>query len=120
MKSLQELQAIRENIKNQVANRGIVSDSPTSVTVSMDTCGINAGAKDVLRAFNDEAYKLNLLNIKIAQAGCGGYCPLEPLVYVVKDDVKTTYAHVTPEIAVRIVNEHIVSGNIVKEFVSGN
>jgi len=120
MKTLQELQAIRERVKNETANRGIVSDSPVSITVSMDTCGIDAGAKNVLRAFNDEAYRLNLLDIKIAQAGCGGYCPLEPLVYVVKDNVKTTYAHVTPEIAVRIVNEHIVDGNAVKEFVSGN
>jgi len=119
MKTLQELQAIREDIKNQVANRGIVSDSATSITVSMDTCGINAGAKDVLRAFNAEAFKLNLLDIKIAQSGCGGYCPLEPIVYVVKDNVKTTYAHVTPDIAVRIINEHIVGDNIVKEFVSG-
>jgi len=120
MKTLQELQAIRENIKNQVANRGIVSDSPTSIIVSMDACGIDAGAKEVLRAFNAEAYKLNLLDIKIAQAACGGYCPLEPIVYVLKDNVKTTYAHVTPEIAARIMVEHIVDGNIVKEFVSGN
>ncbi|MCL2370664.1 MAG: (2Fe-2S) ferredoxin domain-containing protein [Firmicutes bacterium] len=118
MKTLNELQEIRKQVKNQVANRGIVSNSATNIVVSMDTCGINAGAKNVLKAFNAETYRLNLLDIIIAQSGCGGDCKLEPVVYVTKDGVKTTYANITPEKAVRIINEHIVGGKIIKEFIN--
>jgi len=117
MKSKQELQQIREFIKNKTANRGIVADGATHINVGMDDCGIENGARDVLLKFNEELSDRKLIDVKLTQSGCAGACPLEPLVSVKIGGVKTYYAHVTPEIAVRIIDEHIVGGNPVREFV---
>ena len=118
MKTLKELQEIREHVKNQMANRAIVGDKDTSIVVSMDTCGIEAGAKQILRIFNTEAYKLNLPNVKISQSGCVGHCQHEPVVYVDKDGKRTVYAKVTPEIALEIIHEHIIGGRALKQYES--
>ena len=117
MKSIQELQQIRDFIKNKTANRSIVGDGDTHINVSMGECGIEHGARTVLLKFNEELSNRRLTDVKLTQKGCAGTCPLEPLVSVNKDGIKTYYAHVTPEIAVRIVDEHIVQGKPVKEFV---
>ena len=51
MKSLEELKAIRDRMKNQVELRAEDSDS-IRVVVGMATCGIAAGARPVLTAFS--------------------------------------------------------------------
>jgi NADP-reducing hydrogenase subunit HndB len=48
-------------------------------------------------------------------------CKLEPIVdIIVPGEEKITYVKVTPEIAVKIVNDHIVNKNIVSEYTIGN
>ena len=73
MKSLAELQALRDKVKS---NMGIREDDTgnTRVVVGMATCGIAAGARPVLQAFTEEVAKRNLQNVTIAQTGCIGIC----------------------------------------------
>ena len=52
MKSLAELAAIRERMKDKVVLREGVAG--TRVVVGMATCGISAGARPVLNAFVEE------------------------------------------------------------------
>jgi len=64
--------------------------------------------------------KRGLQNVMVTQTGCIGICQFEPVVEVVtpgKD--KVTYVKMTPEMAVRVVNDHIVNGNVVQEFTIG-
>jgi len=117
MKTLEQLQAIRDQIKRTVANRAIVGDNDDFVNVHMDECGINAGARAVLSAINSELDAQTLNNVRLTQTGCSGACPLEPIVDVRRNGVVTTYSKVTPEIAKRIVVEHIVGGKVVAECV---
>lgn len=75
----------------------------------MATCGIAAGARPVLTAFIDELEKRGITNVQVTQTGCIGICQFEPVVEVVtpgKD--KVTYVKMTPEMAVRVVNDHII------------
>lgn len=117
MKSLQELNAIRERMQNQTFNRDAATESSTRIVVGMATCGIAAGAKPVMNAFVDEVSKRNLKHVVVSQTGCIGMCKLEPIVEVfVPGQEKVTYVKVTPEKAVRIVAEHIVNNQPVKEF----
>lgn len=117
MKSLQELNAIRERMQSQTLNRDAATEGSTRVVVGMATCGIAAGAKPVMNAFLEEVFKRNLKHVVVSQTGCIGMCKLEPIVEVfVPGQEKVTYVKVTPEKAARIVAEHIVNNQPVKEF----
>ncbi len=99
--------------RNQEAHRGI-----TYVTVGMATCGIAAGALDVLRALEDEIKAYHLNDIVITQTGCIGLCRHEPILEVVVGDApKVAYGKVVPDMVKRIVREHILDGKVVEEFV---
>ena len=118
MKSLAELQAIRDRARAAVNIREN-SEAKTRVLVGMATCGIAAGARPVLTALLDEAEKRQLHNVRISQTGFIGLCRLEPIVEVFKDGQKFTYVLMTPDKAKRVVAEHIVNGNPVKEYLIG-
>ena len=119
MKSLAELQAIRDRARAQVSLREN-SDNSIRVLVGMATCGIAAGARPVLTTMVDEVAKRQLNNVVVTQTGCIGICQFEPVVEVVTPDgEKTTYVTMTPEKAVRVVNDHLVNGNVVTEYTIG-
>ncbi|MCI9273691.1 MAG: (2Fe-2S) ferredoxin domain-containing protein [Clostridiales bacterium] len=119
MKSLAELQAIRDKARNQINIREEKSDA-IRVLVGMATCGIAAGARPVLNSFVDEVAKRGLKNVTITQTGCIGICQYEPVVEVIlPNQEKVTYVKMTAEKAVRVVNDHLVNGNVVTEFTIG-
>ena len=120
MKSLEELRALREKMKSQIDNRSVASADETVIKVGMATCGIAAGARPVLTTMVDEVAKRQLNNVVVTQTGCIGICQFEPVVEVVTPDgEKTTYVKMTPEKAVRVVNDHLVNGNVVTEYTIG-
>ena len=119
MKSLAELQAIRNRMLEQV-NMRKDDNIDTRVVVGMATCGIAAGARPVMLEFVEELKRRGLDNVTVAQTGCIGMCRLEPIVEVyVKDQEKVTYIHMTPEKVARVVNDHIVNGRPVDEYTIG-
>ena len=119
MKSLAELQAIRDKARAQISLREN-SDNSIRVLVGMATCGIAAGVRPVLTTMVDEVAKRQLNNVVVTQTGCIGICQFEPVVEVVTPDgEKTTYVKMTPEKAVRVVNDHLVNGNVVTEYTIG-
>ena len=121
MKSLAELKAIRDKMQNTVGLRKEDADEQaTRVVVGMATCGIAAGARPVLAAFTDEVAKRNLHHVMVTQTGCIGICQYEPVVEIMEPGKeKVTYVKMTPEKAVRVVNDHLVNGNVVAEFTIG-
>ena len=119
MKSLAELQAIRDKARGKVTLRE-GQDDAIRVLVGMATCGIAAGARPVLTTIVDEVANRGLQNVMVTQTGCIGICQFEPVVEVVEPGKdKITYVKMTPEKAVRMVNDHLVNGNVVTEFTIG-
>ena len=119
MKSLAELQAIRNRMIDQV-NMRKDDNIDTRVVVGMATCGIAAGARPVMLEFVEELKRRGIENVTVAQTGCIGMCRLEPMVEIyVKDQEKVTYVHMTPEKVARVVNDHIVNGRPVEEYTIG-
>ena len=113
MKSLAELQAIKEKMQNKVGIREESGDN-IRVVVGMATCGIAAGARPVLTAFTDEVEKRN-------QTGCIGICQYEPVVEIFEQGKeKVTYVKMTPEKVAKIVTDHLVNGNVVSEYTIGS
>ena len=120
MKTLAELQAIRDKAREKMAVRDNHEEA-TRVVVGMATCGIAAGARPVLNAFTDEVEKRHLNNIIVTQTGCIGMCQLEPIVEVfVPGKEKVTYVKMTPDKVARIVADHLVNGNVVAEYTVGS
>jgi len=118
MKSLAELEAIREKALKQVNIRK--QGDGTRIVVGMATCGIAAGARPVLSAFLEEVNKRELKDISVTQTGCIGVCRLEPIVEVYKEgEERVTYVNVKPSMVPKIVSQHIVNGTPVVENTIG-
>ena len=118
MKSVAELEAIRLATLGQV-NLRREHAAAVHVVIGMGTCGIAAGAKNVLKAFMAEANEKELLKMTVAQTGCMGRCDLEPMVEVAcPGQEKVLYTKVKPEMVGRIVAEHVVGGKPVEEYIA--
>ena len=119
MKTLAELQAIRERMQKKLDIRDN-DDDRIRVVVGMATCGIAAGARPVLTAFLEEVEKRNLENVTVTQTGCIGVCRLEPIVDVyVPGQEKVTYVKLTADMVPKIVSEHLVNQRVVDEYTIG-
>ena len=120
MKTLAELAQIREKMKDKVGIREGVNG--IRIVVGMATCGIAAGARPVLNTLVEEVAKEDLSSkATVTQTGCIGICQYEPVVEVFEaGKEKVTYVKVTPDMAKRIVAEHIKGGKIVTEYTLGN
>lgn len=116
MKTLAELQAIRDKMKDKVVLREGVDEK--RVVVGMATCGIAAGARPVLNAFVEGVNNAGLAGkVSVTQTGCIGICEYEPVVEVFeagKD--KVTYVKMTEEKVKKVVEEHLKNGKVVAEY----
>ena len=120
MKSLAELEAIRQKTLSRINMRKEDENETVRIVVGMATCGIAAGARPVMLSFMEETEKRGLGNVTVSQTGCIGMCRLEPMVDVyLPGQEKVTYVHVKPEMVSRIVAEHIVNGRPVEEYTIG-
>jgi NADP-reducing hydrogenase subunit HndB len=116
VKSLEDLKRVREEaLKKQQAKS---TAGNTQIIIGMGTVGIAAGARETLKTFLDIIEEKKIEDIVIRQTGNIGLDSYEPIVQVVVgEQPKVSYGKVTPQIAKRIIDEHILAGKIVKEFV---
>ena len=116
MKSLAELQAIRDRMKDKVVIRE--GTNTVRVVVGMATCGIAAGARPVLNAFVEEVNKAGLADkVTVSQTGCIGICQYEPVVEIHEaGKEKVTYVKMTAEKVQTVIEKHLKGGEVVKEF----
>ncbi len=87
------------------------------VTVHMGTCGIAAGARNIMTAIMDEISKAKVEDVIVTTSGCAGLCAREPMVTVEilkKPPVK--YGDVTEEKISEIFKEHIMGGSPVEKY----
>ena len=114
MKSLAELQAIKDKMKNKIVLREGTGD--IRVVVGMATCGIAAGARPVLNAFVEAVNNAGLTDkVTVSQTGCVGYC--QPIVEIYEaGKEKVTYIHMTADKAKEVVEKHLKGGNVVAEY----
>ena len=120
MKSLAELAAIRDKMKDKVVLREGTGDF--RVVVGMATCGIAAGARPVLNAFVEGINKAGLADkITVTQTGCIGVCQYEPVVEIFEaDKEKVTYVKMTPEKVDEIIEKHLKGGKVIAEYTINN
>jgi NADP-reducing hydrogenase subunit HndB len=114
LKSLDELRALRQQLQRDVQAR---TAAATTITVGMGTCGIAAGAREVMSALLDDLAARGI-NAHVTTVGCIGMCSKEPLVDVKRgDDPKITYGNVNPTMVPRILDEHVAGGRVIEDWV---
>lgn len=117
MKSLEELKALRDKAQAEMGMRN-EDEEVTRVVVGMATCGIAAGARPVLNAFTEEVAAKGLKNVMVTQTGCIGLCKLEPIVEIFEPGKeKVTYVNMTADKVKDIVDQHLIRGNIVSDYL---
>jgi NADP-reducing hydrogenase subunit HndB len=91
----------------------------TTIYVGMGTCGIAAGARDTLNAIVRELARLGI-EADVEGVGCIGICVKEPLVDIQQPGrPRVSYGNVTPEMAPRIIEEHLLKDAPVKKWIVG-
>ncbi len=116
IQSLEDLNRFREEILESRQRQA--SSGSVRVIVGLGSCGIAVGALDTLRALQQQIDEQHLHRVIVSQTGCIGLCKYEPIVEVISaNSSKVTYGRVTPEVARRILREHVLDGKVVEEFV---
>ena len=87
------------------------------IVIGDGSCGIAAGARPVLSAFANGVAEKNL-NVKVTQTGCIGLCQYEPIVEIMEPGKeKVTYGNMTAEKAAEVIDQHLVRGQIVTDYL---
>lgn len=116
MKTLEDLKQVREKALEQMKIRE--GKFSAKIVIAMGTCGIAAGAREVMAAILDELDKRGISDVSVTQTGCKGLCEQEPTVDVIRvNEPAVTYGYVDPDKARQIVAQHIVNGSIIGDWV---
>jgi NADP-reducing hydrogenase subunit HndB len=113
---IQDLAKIREKTKSLMTIRE--SQGRARVTVHMGTCGIAAGARDIMDALLDEIAKSKVQDVIVTTSGCAGLCNQEPMATIeLKDQPPVKYGDLTAEKMRKIFVKHVLGGQMVTELV---
>jgi len=112
---VQDLADIREKTRSRLDIRE--NGGRAKVTVHMGTCGIAAGANEILDALLDEMGKNKVGDVIVTTSGCAGLCSREPMATVeLKDRPPVKYIDLTPEKIREIFIKHVLGGRLVAEY----
>lgn len=116
VKSLEDLKRIREEA---LKKREIKTASGSiQIVVGMGTPGIAAGARETLKEILRIIEEKNLTGITVRQTGNLGMDSWEPIVQVtIGENAPVTYGKVTPFVAQQIMEQHVIGGKVVSDYV---
>ena len=119
MKTLEELKAVREKMESEVALRthgNASSKYERHVLVCGGTGCTSSGSAQIIDTLTSELAKQGFTDkVQVVKTGCFGLCALGPIMIVYPEG--TFYSMVKIEEIPRIVEEHLLGGNPVKEFL---
>lgn len=107
--SVDDLKKLRDQAKADVDLRS--GPKEILATVHMGTCGIAAGARDVLSAMSSEILNAGVDNVTLRRSGCIGLCDQEPMMTLRdKEGHEYQYVKLDTQKVHEIVQDHIVGG----------
>jgi NADP-reducing hydrogenase subunit HndB len=116
LKNVQDLMRVREET---LQSRNARLKSAATIYIGTGTCGIAAGARETMAAIQDELTRRKI-DAQVTTVGCIGMCVREPLVDIQQaGGPRITYANVKPDMVPRLIEEHLVKGQPVTEWVVG-
>jgi NADP-reducing hydrogenase subunit HndB len=114
--TIADLEKIRESTQRTINLRQ--GAGKAKITVHMGTCGIAAGARDILSAVLKEIEERKLTDVIVTNSGCAGLCSKEPMITVemVNEPAPVKYIELTASKVKKIFDSHIAKNEIVKEY----
>jgi NADP-reducing hydrogenase subunit HndB len=113
--TIENLNKIREKAKKATSLRE--SGATTKITIHMGTCGIAAGAREIMGALLDEMSQTDRQDIHITSSGCMGMCSSEPNVTVeIAGQEPVIYKHMDKNKMRQVFKQHVLKGNIQTDF----
>ena len=113
--SIDDLKAIKE--KSSKENSLRTGPSRVKVTVHMGTCGIAAGAREVMNALMEEMAESDRDDIRVVNSGCQGMCSSEPNVTVeIRDSEPIVYQHMDANKMRQVFKRHVLQGEVQTDF----
>lgn len=116
MKSLAELENVKKRMTSDMAIR---KDIPAvRVEICMGECGLQAVAREIMLAFLDEIHINKLEHTAVILKNCMGRCEEEPIAQISIPGEKTvTYSRLTPDMARKVVINHLINKKPIEEYM---
>jgi len=114
--SREDLRRLRDEAKAELAIRS--EPKEVRITVHMGTCGIAAGAREVLSELAEELARVPDVNVSLRKAGCLGLCDQEPMITITSssgDEIR--YGRLNKQKVREIVRQHILNGRVVESYL---
>jgi NADP-reducing hydrogenase subunit HndB len=113
--TIEDLKKIREDAKKKTKLRE--GGASVKITVHMGTCGIAAGAREVMDTILQELAETDRQDIQVMNSGCMGMCSSEPNVTVAEEGKEPIiYQHVDRYKMRQIFRRHVLKGEIQTDF----
>ena len=116
LKNIEELKKLRDEAQKDLMVR---TQTGTRIIIGMGTCGIAAGAREVMHAVLREL-ETRKIEAHVETVGCVGMCAQEPLVDIEQaGKSRVRYANITPDHVPRLIEEHLIKGQVIQEWAIG-
>jgi NADP-reducing hydrogenase subunit HndB len=114
--TIEDLKRIKEDTTKATALRH-GGDVRVKITVHMGTCGIAAGAREVMKALMTEMAEADRQDIRVVTSGCMGMCSSEPNITVeILDSEPIVYQHMDANRTRQVFRRHVLQGEVQTDF----
>jgi NADP-reducing hydrogenase subunit HndB len=113
---IEDLAKMREDARYKMTLRQ--GAGRVRINVHMGTCGIAAGAREILTTVMKEIEQRNLHDVIITNSGCAGLCSQEPMmtIEVLGEPAPVKYVLLTPVKVKKIIDSHVLKGQVVMDY----
>jgi len=112
--TIDDLKKLRDQRAGAIALRA--GSARARVTIHMGTCGIAAGAREVMAALLKAIEDQGVTDVVVTTSGCAGLCSREPMATVeVRAQAPVKYVNLTPERIVQVFQRHVLGGEVVTD-----
>ena len=108
-----------KKIKEKTAKETSLRDGPANIkiTVHMGTCGIAAGAREVMNALMEEMAAADRQDIRVVASGCLGMCSSEPNVTIeIEGSEPIVYQLMDTNKMRQVFKRHVLLGEVQTDF----
>lgn len=113
--SIEELRRIKEKTTRETSLR--TGSARIKVMVHMGTCGIAAGAREVMNVLMEEMAETDRQDIRVVASGCMGMCSSEPNVTVeIEGEEPIVYQFMDANKMRQVFRRHVLKGEVQTDF----
>ncbi|RPJ17918.1 MAG: (2Fe-2S) ferredoxin domain-containing protein [Desulfobacteraceae bacterium] len=113
--SIEDLKRIKDKTSKETSLR--TGAASIKITVHMETCGIAAGAREVMNTLMEELAQVDRQDIRVVASGCMGMCSSEPNVTVEMEGEKpVVYQKMDTNRMRQVFKRHVLLGEVQTDF----